>query len=207
MTEKLKDCSSAAELPKLWKKMDVKIHIEQTKSYQMEPWAGKRDLSRKSLITTHPAVDRWHMKMSSSCKHWVHHNLAIPAGVVRIEKLRCRISQEPGWGSGKTRYLWLSASLIHALTHHHLCYGLNAGPCTPLSCISSLYILLTPESYNVHYKIKRRTGWQLILRAKSCVWLQMITTGCVDSWHSLPEGGAWVYRLWRSERRRHSLQS
>lgn len=69
------------------------------------------------LINTHPAMDRRHVKMSSSCKHWVHHNLAIPAGVVRIEKLRCRMSQEPGWGRGKIRFLWLSVPLMHARTY------------------------------------------------------------------------------------------
>lgn len=41
--------------------------------------------------------------MSRSCKHGIHHDLALPARVIRIENLCCRVSQEPRRGTRKKR--------------------------------------------------------------------------------------------------------
>lgn len=53
-------------------------------------------------INTHPAMNRRHVKMSNSCKHRVHHDLAIPTGVVSIKNLCCRMAQESRRGEKKS---------------------------------------------------------------------------------------------------------
>lgn len=186
---------------------------QHTQSKQAAKWKHgleRGDQQKVRLIGTHPAMDRRHMKMSSSCKHWVHHNLALPAGVVRIEKLRCRVSQEPGWGRGKTGtcdYRYPSRMYLHTSI-----YAMNWTQGAMRTTEWHLYPV-PQRAINVHYKVKRRTGWTVPSsgpkpppsRGQLCL---------VSSEHSWvcwqlafpPRGGAGQSRLWRPERSRNSLQ-
>lgn len=54
---------------KTMKKMDGKVHTKQPTSNQMETRPERGSEQKVRLISTHPAMDRRHMEMSSSCKH------------------------------------------------------------------------------------------------------------------------------------------
>lgn len=90
-------------------------------------------------------MNRRHMEMSCSCKHWVHHDLAISTRVISIEDLGCRVSQEPRRGTEGENNIGI---IIH---------------CVLLTIHPSIYILETKKAVDVHYKIKSNNYQTLLL--------------------------------------------
>lgn len=80
--------------------------------------------------------------MSRGCKHGIHYNLTLPAWVISIENLCCRLSQEPRRGKRrKCKGLYGYKQNIYPFTHPSIHKYIHIHT-------------LTQKAVDLHYKVK-----------------------------------------------------